>query len=134
MRLLLGEGRERPHLLVKFRMPQDFPAGIVAVEGNPLVVKHGRETLGLPFGEVPSAGPDVGPSHLVLLQQHGKALLGLRWVARAQGCGHLLPAHHLHQIRGNALPEPVDTGSRVFEGPTHRKHHVYHPCVALGRC
>lgn len=37
------------------------------------------------------------------------------------------------EVVGDALPEPVDARLGVLGGTAHRKDHVFHPCVPLGK-
>ena len=60
-----------------------------------------------------------------------KALRSSR-IARAEASLLFALAHKAQQILWHSLAQPVDAGLRMLPGTSHRKGHVYHPCVPLG--
>src|ERR1700761_1340208 len=57
--------------------------------------------------------------------------LGFDWVTGAQAKALFALPNEVAQILRNALPEPIKTAVGMLPGSSHRKGHVYRPCVPI---
>lgn len=137
------EVRLVPEVPVSVGVPERGFARVCRVTGQPVAVEPSRSLVRLGLGQrrrprraarrVRRIGPHSVPLRLDLREGLGEDALRLPGVLRSKAPLLLTLSQDLTKIVRYALPQPADAALRVLPGTSHRKGHVYHPCVPTGR-
>ena len=77
--------------------------------------------------------PQIRPTLLDFGEPKRMQPLCLNRITSAQAEFLFTPPDEVAKIIRNTFPEPIKTTVGMLPGTTHRKGHVYHPCVPIGR-